>query len=667
MLALLFTSLGLTLLREHQFSAETERFFNEDLERIRLLTEINEHASDAGRKLLVLLTATRDARVLTHAEIDAANRRLDAEMLLLPRLLDEGHDNPHFRTLVDALKRYRAAFQDTSDLIETDEVGDARDVVVTRTDFELSMLVAATQNLDHTLQHHLNERLILLRANRVRDQHILVGLAVAGALISALLVLWVVRGVATPLREAASAARRVAAGDYAVLLPMRPAGDEVGDIANALNQLVDGVRDREQALQSLADLDPLTGLARRDHFLSSQPQRLDPLQGATLVCFDIERLKAVNALLGFDAGDAAIRSVAGRVAALIGSADRAARLGGGTFIACIRGETDESLESAAGRFQREMEHRLDWRDHCLDMSVTAGVAHWPTHGETLSLVVRRAEQALYEAKRLRQRRSVYQPALEAERLSHLSLLSELQAGIAQGQLVPFLQSKLDLASGEVVGAEALVRWEHPQRGWMPPGDFIPFAERSGRIGAVTQSMLAQCVQLLSRYPDLPPLAVNIAAQDLHDEHFPDQVQQLLAVHGIDPRRLQLEITESGLLEGGEDPIRRLRLLAELGVQIAIDDFGTGQSSLAYLQQLPVQTLKIDRSFVKDADLDPARATMLGAIVQLARALGLQTVAEGVETKGELALLKRLGCAQAQGYLIARPMPIEAFLRQRVLA
>jgi EAL domain-containing protein (putative c-di-GMP-specific phosphodiesterase class I) len=301
------------------------------------------------------------------------------------------------------------------------------------------------------------------------------------------------------------------------------------------------------------------------------------------------------------------------------------------------------------------------------MSVTVGIAHWPTHGETLSLVVRRAEQALYEAKRLRQRRVVYQPALEAERLSHLSLLSELQDGLAQGHLVPFLQSKLDLASGEVVGAEALVRWKHPLRGWMAPGDFIPFAERSGRIGAVTQSMLAQCVQLLSRYPDLPPLAVNIAAQDLHDEHFPDQVQRLLAAHGVDPRRLQVEVTESGLLEGGEDPVRRLSLLAELGVQIAIDDFGTGQSSLAYLQQLPVQTLKIDRSFVNAADLDPARATMLSAIVQLARALGLQTVAEGVETAGELALLKKLGCDQAQGFLIARPVPIEAFLRQSVLA
>jgi diguanylate cyclase (GGDEF)-like protein len=661
MLCLLFVSLGMTLVREQQFSAETERFVNQDLVRIRLLTEINEHASDAGRKLLVLMASPRETRVLAYTEIAAANRQLDAAMQLLPALLEGGMDNPHHSVLVEALSRYRVAFQDTADLIESDAFGAAREPVFTRTDFELSKLVAATQNLDHTLQDQLTERLSGLHAEQTRDKRVLIGLAVSGALISAMLAFWVVRDVAMPLRHAARAARRVADGDYDVRLAARPDGDEVGDIANAMNQLVDGVRDREQMLRRMVDLDPLTGLSRRDHFLDTQRPLLDAKLGTLLVCFDIERLKAVNALLGFDAGDAAIRSVAERVAGLVGSAGRAARLGGGTFIACISGETADALAAAAGRFQREMEHRLDWRNHVLDVSVTAGLAHWPTHGESLALVVGRAEQALYEAKRLRLRHAVYQPALEAERLSHLSLLSELQAGIAQGQLVPFLQGKYDLASGQVVGAEALVRWRHPQRGWISPGDFIPFAERTGRITQITQSILSQCVALLARHPSLPALAVNIAAQDLHADQFPGQVQALLTEHDVDPRRLQLEVTESGLLEGGEEPVRRLRMLSELGVQIAIDDFGTGQSSLAYLQRLPVQTLKIDRSFVQAADLDVTRTTMLGAILQLSRALGLKTVAEGVETQGELTLLKSLGCDQAQGFLIARPVPVDQFL------
>ena len=208
-----------------------------------------------------------------------------------------------------------------------------------------------------------------------------------------------------------------------------------------------------------------------------------------------------------------------------------------------------------------------------------------------------------------------------------------------------------------------MRWHHPVRGMVPPAEFIPFAESTGRIVAITDYMLEQCIALMQeRLPGIT-IAVNVSTYDLRDSTFPMRLKAMLEKHDVPPHRLQIEITESGLLDSGEVPIACLNAVRELGVKIAIDDFGTGQSSLAYLQKLPAQELKIDRSFVDRSDADPSRRALLQSIVRLGHGLGMVVTAEGVETQGELAMLRESGCNLAQGYLIAKPMAVDDFLKQ----
>jgi EAL domain-containing protein (putative c-di-GMP-specific phosphodiesterase class I) len=318
----------------------------------------------------------------------------------------------------------------------------------------------------------------------------------------------------------------------------------------------------------------------------------------------------------------------------------------------------------AAQLREEVEHKLSWQGQSLDLSVSLGVAHWPEHAESTETLLRRAEQAMFEAKRLRQPVSVYNPSAEAARALHLSLLSDLHTAIQQDQLRQFLQPKRDLKTGRITGAEALVRWQHPQRGWLPPGDFIPFAERSGRIRQITDWMLTRAVRTLAEWEaaDRAPLyiAVNISTLDIQDQTLPARLAALLAEYRVDPAQLQLEVTETGLMSSGTDPIAVLQALKSWGVRLAIDDFGTGQSSLAYLQHLPVDELKVDRSFVQDVNTDPRREALLKSIVGVGQGLGLTVTAEGVENEAELAVIRSAGCDLVQGYLLAKPMALDDF-------
>lgn len=680
----IFLLVGITLasvaalaVRQWQFQRTIADFTAHDLQRASLLSEINVQANLSSRKLLVLLVSAREARVAAYTEIDRAAWQLDAAMARLPALLEGGTTNPGYESIVQALARYRDSYGETADLIEGEDHDAARKSIQASTEVALSALIAATQELGRAEQQQLGHRTEALRADLERDFRASLAMGTLMLFAAGILAWWVARRVAEPLRRAGRMAQHIADGNYAARLPEGRAGDEVHELAASLNRLAAGVQTREAELRRMMDIDGLTGLPQRNHFLLSHASTAaqaaretaggNTRSGWALLCFDLERLKSVNALLGFDAGDAAIRGMAARAERHAG-AGRVARLGGGTFAVLIPAAAVADALAAAATFQSEMEHRSQWRDHTFDLSVAIGAAHVPTHGETLPEVLRRAEQALYETKRRQSRLAVYSPAIEAERLSHLSLLSELETGVARGELVPFLQAKHCLQSGQVVGAEALARWKHPERGWISPADFIPFAERSGRIALITRSMLRQAIALLAGpLPEVMYLAVNISTHDLRDERLPAELGAWLRDGGVHPSRLQLEVTESGLLDSGDEPVQRLHELRAMGVRLAIDDFGTGQSSLAYLQQLPVHELKIDRSFVSRADADPRRGALLASIIRLAQGLELVVTAEGVETAAELVLLKDLGCDLAQGYLLARPQPVDAFVEQWVAA
>jgi diguanylate cyclase (GGDEF)-like protein len=662
--------------RQSELAEQVQQLTDNDLQRSGIVTRLAGDANAAVRKLLVLLTAPREQRIAAYADIDAAHERIETALAQLVPLIDGGEANLGHAALRVQLARYRQSYIDTAELIEAGATTDAHAAFRDGARVELDRLVEQLQALDTAEQAAVAARSAALDRRLARDRSTLLWITLAGALLGTVLLAWVGAQVVGPLRATARAARRMAQGEFGHRLRIVGQG-EIAEMASALNLLADEVGQREKRLREMIDRDALSGLPQRTRFVTDHSERLAAAPGLAVLVFDIERLKTINAVLGFDAGDAVIVEAARRAEEAAPGA--AARLAGGVFAVLLPlpagvPVSEHQAQLLAERFQRALERPTAWQGHALDLSITLGVALAPLHGQALAALLHVAEQALYLAKRERRGIVVHSErivAADAARREHLTLHSQLQSAIEQGQLVPFLQPKIELAGGRVVGAEALVRWQHPERGWVPPAEFIPFAESTGRIALITRSMLAQCVAVLAEAAQDPAgddtlaelsIAVNISTYDLRDAGFANRLAVLLRQHGVAPRRLQIELTETGLLDSGSEPVQRLHTLRALGVGIAIDDFGVGQSSLAYLQRLPAQELKIDRAFVSGVDRDAKKRELLEAIVHLGHSLGLAVTAEGVETAGEYEVLRATGCDHAQGWFVARPMAVSDFRR-----
>ena len=631
------------------------------------VNEINRNAEAVARKLLVLMSPDAELRVSAYPEISSANNRLDDAMQRLAMVLPTGPRSDRLSEVRLRLVDYRASYVDVRNLIERDDFQAARALLGSDTESALSLFVSAIHQLAAS-----EERAGTAQARELRDQidvdrtgvlALCIGALVAGALLA----VGVTRSIVMPLKQAEDGAELIAQGQYGHRIEVDSA-DELGHMAAAMNTMAEAVGQREAELRRLADIDLLTGLPQRARFIADGDRLLANLpereQLAVLICIDVDRLKAVNGVLGFDAGDALLRGAAAKLEGLFEGVAAYGRLAGGTFAALAPVARLDHGTALASQLREEVEHKLSWQGQSLDLSVSLGVAHWPEHAADTEALLRRAEQAMFEAKRLRQAVAVFNPSAEAARALHLSLLSDLATAIQQDQLRQFLQPKRCLKTGRITGAEALVRWQHPQRGWLPPGDFIPFAERSGRIRQITDWMLARAVRTLAAWEaegrEPMSIAVNISTLDIQDQTLPARLAALLAEYRVDPGQLQLEVTETGLMSSGTDPIAVLNALKAWGVSLAIDDFGTGQSSLAYLQHLPVDELKIDRSFVQDVDGDPRRQALLKSIVGVGQGLGLTVTAEGVENGAELDCITACGCDLIQGYLLAKPMDLPDF-------
>ncbi|MGQ3055061.1 MAG: putative bifunctional diguanylate cyclase/phosphodiesterase [Roseateles sp.] len=631
------------------------------------VNEINRNAEAVARKLLVLMSPDAELRVAAYPEIAAANNRLDDAMQRLAMVLPTGPRAERLAEVRSRLTDYRASYVEVRNLIERDDFQAARALLGSDAESALSLFVNAIHQLAASEERAGTAQARELHNQLDVDRTGVLALCVGALVAGALLAVGVTRSIVNPLKRAEDGAELIAQGQYGHRIEVDSA-DELGHMASAMNTMAAAVGEREAELRRLADVDLLTGLPQRARFIADGDRLLANLpEGerlAVLICIDVDRLKAVNGVLGFDAGDALLRGAANKLAALFEGVAAYGRLAGGTFAALAPVLRLDHGAALAAQLREEVEHKLSWQGQSLDLAVSLGVAHWPEHAADTEALLRRAEQAMFEAKRLRQAVAVFNPGAEAARALHLSLLSDLATAIQQDQLRQFLQPKRDLRTGRITGAEALVRWHHPQRGWLPPGDFIPFAERSGRIRQITDWMLARAVRTLAGWKaeGREPLciAVNISTLDLQDQTLPARLAALLAEYRVDPGQLQLEVTETGLMSSGTDPIAVLHALKAWGVRLAIDDFGTGQSSLAYLQHLPVDELKIDRSFVQDVDGDPRRQALLKSIVGVGQGLGLTVTAEGVENAAELAVTEACGCDLVQGYLLAKPMDLPDF-------
>ncbi len=407
----------------------------------------------------------------------------------------------------------------------------------------------------------------------------------------------------------------------------------------------------------LAQQDHLTNLPNRDHFLKLGQAQLQSDKGAVLLAINIDRLKAINDVLGFQVGDAVIVEVGRRLASL--NAGTIARVQTTQF--CLLLPHQDKLPDVRSRLEAAFAKPVFVLGQNLDVSLSIGVARHTS--ETMERLMRDAEIALTVAKSTKVNWLAYELAMDTTRPESLSLLSELNRAILEGELRLFLQPKVNLQTGQVTGAEALVRWQHPTRGMVPPNDFIPFAEQTGKISALTIWVIREGARLTALWrAEGRPIVVslNISTYDLRDASFVGRVTDLVKDQGARPADLRLEVTESGMMDDPESSLTVLNALRDVGFSLSIDDFGTGYSSLSYLQRMPVAELKIDRSFVRNVTAGSDGAELLDSIITLGHRMGLVVVAEGAETADECALLKNLGCDYVQGWFVAKAMPIADF-------
>jgi EAL domain-containing protein (putative c-di-GMP-specific phosphodiesterase class I)/GGDEF domain-containing protein len=372
--------------------------------------------------------------------------------------------------------------------------------------------------------------------------------------------------------------------------------------------------------------------------------------------------------LGFGTGETLIVETSQRLQRVLARHAEAmtflAKLSGGQFaLFCavkpeLVSETKNAIEQIIKDINLELSTPIQCGNHSVDVNLVFGIALANSDTKNLATLIRNAEVALYAAKEHSATSAWYSDAQEASRLSHLSLLSDLRSAIQNNELQMWLQPKIHLHDLRCYGFEALVRWQHPQRGFISPLEFIPFAERAGYISHVTTWMLQQAAKTLTswqtQYPHLS-IAVNVSTSDLRDQDFPERVKLLIQQYQLQPKNLQLELTESGIMENPDNAIPLLQALRETGIGLSIDDFGTGHSSLAYLQKLPVSELKIDRSFVINIDQQDSTQKLVKAIIEMGHGLDLHVIAEGIETQAERQTLIKLGCDAIQGYFASKPL------------
>lgn len=455
---------------------------------------------------------------------------------------------------------------------------------------------------------------------------------------------------------------------------MAPLRDGSGAITGylALAADVTARKEAERQVEFLAYRDVLTGLPNRlllqDRLRQSLAHADRTQRHVALLFLDLDNFKTINDSLGHAVGDGMLREVAQRLRQCVRETDTISRQGGDEFLFVLSdlGGTDD-ITPVLQKVRDRLQAPFLIEGHELTTSASIGVALYPDDARDFDTLLQKADTAMYRAKDAgRNQYRYFDEQMNVEAVEHLQLRNGLRRALAQGGFALHYQPQLDLESGRIVGVEALLRWQHPERGLVPPARFIPVAEDSGLIVPIGAWVLREACQQVLRWEQqgLPAIsvAVNLSAVQLRHGDLVQTLQEVLRETGIDAHRVELELTESVLIHDIEANLSVVRELKACGVQLSIDDFGTGYSSLSYLKRFDIDTLKVDQSFVHDLAHDPEDAAIVRAIIQMALSLDLRTVAEGVEDIQALQRLREFGCTQAQGYLIARPMDAEATAR-----
>ncbi|WP_426343134.1 putative bifunctional diguanylate cyclase/phosphodiesterase [Pseudoduganella sp. R-32] len=502
-------------------------------------------------------------------------------------------------------------------------------------------------------------------AEYARLERWLLGLTVAGMVVCVVASVLTAKRIAQPLRQLADTAKKLEQGDYKVDIGSSRA-DEIGELAHAFGSMRDGIAKREQEIRRLAYWDPLTNLPNRAQFLLLLNEAIGEARkrggSVYVLMMDLDRFKHVNDVMGHSFGDALLKQVAGRLMQKLANRRQpaqVARLGGDEFAVLLAGSNLDQAVVVAAEVLQALESPLSLDEQMVDIGAGIGIAGFPENGVDGEELLSKSEIAMYTAKQRNEGAVVYEDAIDKGSQQSLSLLTELRQAVEGNQLRLFVQPKVTLATGHVVGMEALVRWQHPVRGNVFPDQFIPFAEQTGFIRVITHWVLERsaelCHELAQRGIHLK-VSVNLSTRDLLDQELPFKFGEIFMRHHVSPGAFCLEITESAIMD---DPVRAQQTLERLhgmGCDLSIDDFGTGYSSLAYLKRLPVDELKIDKSFVLNMANDVGDAKIVRSTIDLGHNMGLRVVAEGIESEAAWNILAEMGCDQGQGYYMSRPMP-----------
>src|SRR6266446_604195 len=458
--------------------------------------------------------------------------------------------------------------------------------------------------------------------------------------------------------DMAVAAVRLGAVDYVLKDRLGRLGTAV---ENALEQAKLRRRQREgqKALEHQALHDGLTDLPNRLMFRQQIEKALAERRGVAVLLLDLDNFREINDTFGHKIGDGLLCQIGPRLRQQLDAGDLIARLGGDEFGILIRdADAGRAIKVADAILRVERPFLIE--GHPLEVTASIGITAFPQHGSTAETLLQRADVALYVAKRSGNGVAVYRPEDDPYDPNRVVLQADLRQAITRRDIILYYQPQVAIATGEVTGFEALARWRHAQRGWIPPFEFIPVAERMGLIKPLTACLVELAARQLVAWKGSGisiPVAVNVSMRNLLDPRFPSSLRDIVAASDAEARRMKLEITESALMTEPARVLETVNELRGLGFGFSIDDFGTGYSSLAYLQRLPVEEIKIDRSFVGHMIEETGSTAIVRATIELGGSLGLDVVAEGVEDEPTWQALKRMGCSAAQGYFIGRPMPV----------
>jgi len=497
-----------------------------------------------------------------------------------------------------------------------------------------------------------------------------------------------------PIKQLIQGAKRISGGTLDRKVEIE-SNDELGHLGTAFNQMMDklknSIEEKDEALVTVKELnlyleervnertkelkgvnekleklamnDSLTGLPNRfciqnrlnSLFIDAKREK----STFTVVMMDLDRFKDINDTLGHDCGDQLLIEVGLRLKDILRPSDFLGRLGGDEF-AILLSETDENnAKTVAKKIQAALEPSFYLSEMAFTVSASIGIATYPQHGNTSSTILKSADVAMYFAKQNKLDFFIYNPGADRNTPDRLSLMSELRQAIHENQLELFYQPEIDIATSRIIGVEALVRWNHPERGFVPPDDFIPMAEQSGLIRPLTYWVLNSAIRQREEWHEMGInilMSINLSMHNLNDPDFVPQLEMLLQNTIVPVEYFEFEVTESSIMDNPDHVVEVMEKLNTLNVSFAVDDFGTGYSSLSLLKKLPVHKLKIDKSFIMDMDTDSDDEAIVHSVIDMAHILGLIVIAEGVENGTVLKLLAELGCDLAQGYHISRPLP-----------